>query len=356
MRILQLAPQDDSPPFELQVRALEARGIECTTVTVPGSVGPNTSRSVVDYLRFHPAVLRESFGSYDLVHANYGLTVPFALAQPRLPVVCSLWGSDLDGELGWISRHAARFCEATIVMSERMRHSLGRPAHVIPHGVDLDVFRPQPRSSAVAELDWDPDARHVLFPYKPDRTVKHYERAARIVEAVDDACATPVTLQTAEGVPHERMSTYMNAADCLLLTSRREGSPNVVKEALACNLPVVSTDVGDVRERIDGVVPSAVCETDGALRQAVQTIVERGERSNGRAQATEIDAERMAADLEAVYRSVADERSVRTRPHADRMDEDRVADESENRSNADSIESDPVTALRTVDRSSRIRR
>src|SRR6056297_3382497 len=136
MHVLQLAPQDDSPPFDLQVRALEKRGIECTTVTVPGSVGPNSSRSVRSYLRFFPTVLRESFGSYDLIHANYGLTAPAALAQSRLPVVLSLWGSDLEGELGWVSRYAARWCDARIVMSERMRRELDRSCHVIPHGVE----------------------------------------------------------------------------------------------------------------------------------------------------------------------------------------------------------------------------
>ncbi|MDS0475115.1 glycosyltransferase [Natrinema sp. 1APR25-10V2] len=306
MNVLNLTSKANSPPFELQVRALEERGIDCTTISVPGTVTADSGRSVFDYLRFHPTVLKESFGSYDLVHANYGLTAPFALAQPRLPVVLSLWGTDLDGELGWVSKTCAKHCEATIVMSERMQAELGRDCHVIPHGVDFDQFEPIPRSDAIARLDWDPDAKHVLFPYKAEREVKNYPRAKRIVEAVRDDVSEPVTLQTAREVPHREMPTYMNAADCLLLTSDREGSPNVVKEAMACNLPVVAVDVGDVRERLNGVTPSEVCRTDRELRRALSSILASGERSNGRTQAEEISTKWMSARIHDVYRDVID--------------------------------------------------
>ncbi|MFC4541764.1 glycosyltransferase [Halosolutus amylolyticus] len=304
MNVLHLTAKENSPPFRTQVRALEKRGIDCTTISVPGAVTADTSRSVLDYVRFHPTVLSESFGSYDLVHANYGLTAPFALAQPNLPVVLSLWGTDLDGELGWLSKLCAKRCDATIVMSERMKRELGQDSHVIPHGIDVDLFEPMPQSEAIDRLGWDPDAKHVLFPYKAEREVKNYPRAERIVEAVRDDVSNPVRLQTARDVPHERMPRYMNAADCLLLTSDREGSPNVVKEAMACNLPVVSVDVGDVRERLDGVSPSEVCRTDAELRRALATVLDRGTRSNGRELADRISTDRMAARIHEVYRDV----------------------------------------------------
>ncbi|WP_339106377.1 glycosyltransferase [Haloterrigena salinisoli] len=305
MNVLNLTSKENSPPFELQVEALEDRGVECTTVSVPGTVTADSSRSVIDYLRFHPTVLKESLGSYDLVHANYGLTAPFALAQPRLPVVLSLWGTDLDGDLGWISEFCANFCDATIVMSEGMKRDLGADCHVIPHGIDLDLFEPMARSEAIDRLGWEPDAKHVLFPYKAERTVKNYPRAERIVEDVREDVSEPVYLRTARDVPHEEMPLYMNAADCLLLTSEREGSPNVVKEAMACNLPVVSVDVGDVRERLEGVTPSEVCRNDRELRLALSAILNRGERSNGRDHADEISTDRMADRIHDVYRDVA---------------------------------------------------
>ncbi|WP_265107826.1 glycosyltransferase [Halosolutus halophilus] len=308
MNVLNLTSKESSPPFALQVEALEERGIECTTVSVPGSVTANTGRSIVDYLRFHPAVLRESFGSYDLVHANYGLTAPFALAQPNLPVVLSLWGTDLDGELGWLSRLCSNHCDATIVMSEAMKRELGRDCYVIPHGVDFDLFKPRPQTTAIDRLGWNPNAKHVLFPYKPEREVKNYPRAERIVNAVRTDVPEPIHLQTARDVPHSQMPLYMNAADCLLLTSDREGSPNVVKEAMACNLPVVSLDVGDVRERLEGVTPSEVCRNEVELRLALASILNRGDRSNGRKRADGISKERMAERIHGVYRDVLDGR------------------------------------------------
>jgi glycosyltransferase involved in cell wall biosynthesis len=102
------------------------------------------------------------------------------------------------------------------------------------------------------------------------------------------------------------MPTYMNAADALLLTSNREGSPNAVKEALACNLPVVSTDVGDVRERLSGVSPSAVCTTDDGLTDALVDVLAQGARSNGRDIVREVSVSRTRDRLHAVYQQVCE--------------------------------------------------
>jgi glycosyltransferase involved in cell wall biosynthesis len=246
-----------------------------------------------------------------LIHANFGLTAPMALAQVRLPVVLSLWGSDLHGEFGWLSRLCARWCDAVVVMSEAMADELDQDCHVVPHGIDFEKFRPEPVEDARARLDWDEDARHVLFPYAPDRAIKNYPRAERVVERArerldtSDAFDAPVKLQTVSGVSHDEIPTYMNAADVLLLTSDSEGSPNTVKEALACNLPVVSTRVGDVPERLDGVRPSAVCDDDPDLADALADVLSNPRRSNGRETVRDLRLERTGARLRGVYETVA---------------------------------------------------
>lgn len=310
VRVLNLVTNDEARFFKQQLDVLERRGVDGTTLAVPGKNRVTnesvTSRSVTDYLRFCPTVLRRSFDSYDLLHANYGLTAPHALAQPNLPVVLSLWGSDLLGRYGPVSRWCARWVDAVIVMSERMADALDVDSYVIPHGVDLDRFRPRPQREAREAVGWRHDAEHVLFPYPTQRDVKDYPRAERVVERVRDRLDADVELQTLHGVPHDEMPAYVNAADVLLLTSKREGSPNSVKEALACNLPVVATDVGDVRERLDGVEHSCVRETDRGLVEGVVDALERGRASNGREAAREVSLERMGERIEDVYASVLD--------------------------------------------------
>jgi glycosyltransferase involved in cell wall biosynthesis len=261
---------------------------------------------VTDYLRYLPMVLRQVSDEYDLVHANYGLTGPYALLQRHLPVVLSLWGSDLFGPFGPLSRWCARGARETVVMSPAMADALGTDCHVVPHGVDLSLFRPRPQAEARAELGWADDRHHVLFPYGTRREEKDYPRAERVVAAADDRLDATVVLQQVTGLPHEVLPTYMNAADALLLTSRREGSPNSVKEALACNLPVVSTDVGDVRERLEGVTPSRVCTGDRELVEGLVAVLADGGRSDGRRAAREVSLDRMGERLLEVYRTALD--------------------------------------------------
>ncbi|QLG28360.1 glycosyltransferase family 4 protein [Halorarum halophilum] len=313
MQVLNLVTSPDAEFYRLQVRALERQGIDETTLGVPGEQRFTDDgvddRSVLDYLRYYPQVLRESFDSYDLVHANYGLTAPAAIGQPNLPVVLTLWGTDLMGKYGRLGRLCARRADAVIVMSERMAETLPIDCHVIPHGVDLEQFRPFPQRPAREAIGWRHDASHVLFPYPEQRPVKDYPRAERVVEAARERYGGDIDLQTLYGVPHERMPLYMNAADALLLTSRREGSPNSVKEAMACDLPVVATDVGDVRTRLAGVDGSHVCRADGELVDGLVDVLERGEPSTGREAIAPLGLEQMGERIRAVYESVLDTRA-----------------------------------------------
>ncbi|WP_247004779.1 glycosyltransferase [Halosolutus gelatinilyticus] len=288
MDVLALTTYDEAPFLTQQIDELERRGVSIDCRSVPGHVSATESRSVTDYLRFFPEVIREGRNGYDLLHAHYGLTAPMALAQRRLPVVLTLWGSDLAGPVGPLTRVCAPRCDEVIVMTDQMRRQLDGDCEVIPFGIDLDRFRPTDRDRARNEVGWASDEYHVLFPYSPDRTVKNYPRAKRVVEAVDSRLDRPVNLQVVHGVDHETVPVYMNAADALVLTSDREGSPTAVKEALACNLPVVALDVGDVRERLDGVEPSTVSTSDTELVDGLADILRREERSNGRAAVAEL--------------------------------------------------------------------
>lgn len=299
MHVLQLVTNDRAPFFRQQLESLEALGVTSDVITPNGTHSPSKSRSPRSYADLALRTVRHSNQQYDLVHANYGLTAPAALLQRQLPVVLSLWGSDLLGKFGPLSQFCARHSDQVIVMTQGMAETLGQPCHVIPHGVDLDRFRPLP---ATPDVGWDGDV-NVLFPYDPERPVKDFPKARRVVEAVDERTDRTVTLRTLSGVAHDEMVRYYNAADVLLLTSKREGSPNVVKEALACNLPVVARAVGDVPERLDGLPVSRVCYSEYELIEGLQSVIDSDSQEDGRAAAAETSARRTAERIHRVYRT-----------------------------------------------------
>jgi glycosyltransferase involved in cell wall biosynthesis len=202
------------------------------------------------------------------------------------------------GSVGPMSKLCARRADEIVVQSTEMAEELGQPCTILPHGIDTEKFRPMDRSEAREEVDWNDDRYQVLFPYSPDRGVKDYPRAERVIEAADRRLDEPVELQTITGVPHERMPLYMNAADALILSSKREGGPNSVKEAMACNVPVVSTDVGNVAMLLRDVEPSVVASDDEVLIEGLVDILSAGERSNGRRVIGEIDLD---AQIDALY-------------------------------------------------------
>jgi glycosyltransferase involved in cell wall biosynthesis len=129
---------------------------------------------------------------------------------------------------------------------------------------------------------------------------------ARDAVAAATRLVGPIRFVVSDGtMPPESMPTLMNAADCLLLTSDYEGSPTVVKEALACNLPIVSVDAGDVAERLKGVEHSRIVSRDpGAIGRAVAEVLASRTRSNGRASVRDLDSATIALRLIAAYRDV----------------------------------------------------
>ncbi|WP_256300969.1 glycosyltransferase family 4 protein [Haloarchaeobius salinus] len=305
IEVLNLVTTEEATFFQKQCSALAERGIELETLAVPERPAADEHRSPLSYARLVPRAISRARDGFDIVHANNGLTAPAALAQSRLPVVISLWGTDLFGRFGAVSRAAACGADAVIVMSDGMAASLDVDAHVIPHGVDLDVFRPMSQDAARDRLGWRSDRYYVLFPYSTERAVKNYPRARRVVDEAATSLDHPVELTTVSGVDHHDMVRYYAASDALILTSRHEGSTNAVKEALACDTPVVSVDVGDVAERLAGTDRSRVCRSDEELVAGlVEVLPSEGEPGGERRAVTELGLERMAERIESVYRSV----------------------------------------------------
>ena len=274
-----------------QADSLAALGCENTLYEIQGY------RSSMEYLRAMSAIpLAARACGAELVHAHYGLSGA-AAARVRLPLVVSFCGDDLLGRpdargrltfksraLLPVSHQAARRADAVIVKSDEMRRAIPGIAgvDVIPNGVDLARFAPEPRASARAALGWR-DAGHVLlFAADPKELRKNWP-LADATRAALTARGLDVRLEAVHGRPQADMVRAMNAADVLLLPSFHEGSPNVVKEAMAVGLPVVAAPVGDCAERLRNVSPSWVVErTVEAFANAAAAVLADQRRSNGR--------------------------------------------------------------------------
>ena len=256
--------------------------------------GWRSSRAYLRALADLPHVARDC--GAELVHAHYGLSGAAALRVP-LPLVVSFCGDDLlgrpdaRGRLSFksralipLSRLAARRAHGVIVKSSEMAAVLTgiRDVHVIANGVDLSRFVPEPRDAARAALGWPSDPPVLLFAADPAEERKNWPLAVAVRDALA-ARGLAIRLEAVHHRPQADMVRAMSAADVLLLPSYHEGSPNVVKEAMAMNLPVVAAPVGDCRERLRDVTPSAVAErTVEAFAKATSQVLASGQRSNGR--------------------------------------------------------------------------
>lgn len=316
MRVLQLVTTETTF-FETQVEALNRQGVSCTTVSLPPR--PEDGRSLLAYGDLYRRLLSRATTEFDLVHANYGLVGPLALAQPRRPVVLTLWGSEIMGAAGWldaVSAWTARRSDAVVAPSTAISERLDCEHHVVPFGVDTDLFRPIPRADARDRLGWNRDADIVLFPYPPSRTIKNYPLAETVVERISDE----VVLKTMDGIPYEKVPLYMNASDAVLVTSRRESGPMVVKEATACGVPVVSTNVGFVADVLDGVIHSAVCSSREELVEGLTAALSDAGRATEHDRFAEsgldfdtLGLDRMGERLVDVYREAITRRESGTR-------------------------------------------
>ena len=304
--VTNMYPTDEQPWFGCFVRDqaedIEALGVHVRVFSFDGR------QDWQNYVRAARGVRRlVSEESFDVVHAHYGLTGAVAAVQRRVPLVTTFHGSDYNGWSMWqrrVSRIVARR-STSIVTSEDGRRALGRPsATVIPCGVDTELFAPIDRVAARRELGWEEGGSYVLFPgSRANRRKRADLFDAALVEARK---AMPSLWDVAlEGMSRDRAALALNAADVMLMTSDREGSPVTVRESLACMTPVVSVDVGDVVGVLAGLPGCSIHPRDpeklaGGVLDSLRT--DRHEALRRRAEETSRHA--VAQRVLAVYQSV----------------------------------------------------
>jgi teichuronic acid biosynthesis glycosyltransferase TuaC len=246
-----------SPIINNQGLSLQKNGIDVTYFTIIGKGVKGYTKSI--------KVLRHLLKThtFDVVHAHYSLSAFVASLAGAQPLIVSLMGSDVKSKLyfKYIIKLFDRYSwSKTIVKSEDMKLSLGiKDVFVIPNGVDYEKFRPLPKEICKNELGWDTSKIQILFAGSPKNKVKNYPLAQAVISLLAE---NDYELKVLDNIPNEKMPIYHNAADVVMLTSLWEGSPNVIKEAMACNRPIVSTDVGDVKSLIQNTLGCYITDSN----------------------------------------------------------------------------------------------
>jgi teichuronic acid biosynthesis glycosyltransferase TuaC len=306
-----------SPIVKAQGESLRKKGINIDFFTI-------TQRGFIGYLKAC-FILRNHLraNKFDIIHSHYGLCGIVALiAKKREKLVVSFMGDDIIGTnlkngsvtrasliIASINRYLSKkYYDHSITKSEEM---LNRIKHenvsLIPNGVDLELFHPEDKSISREKLLIDLKIKLIVFASDPLRTEKNFSLAENAVEYLSDPS---ITLKVIHDQNPETMPDWYNSADLLILTSFHEGSPNVIKEAMACNCPIVTTEVGDVKWVIGETKGCYVTSYDAEkISEKIKAIFEltgKNERTNGRERILHLglDSGSIADKIISVYKGV----------------------------------------------------
>jgi len=252
---------------------------------------------------------------YNIIHAHYGFTGIIAkLSSPKHKLIVSFMGGDLLGLVdrnGHFSLKSKLLASLVILFGNYFTHhnivkskNLGdrlkmKKTSLIPNGIDLSIFYPMDKLFARRKLNIPENKSYILFGSNPKRPEKNYKLFS---EAINNIKIKNLKIGVLQKFTPQEVMLHLNACDVMVLTSYYEGSPNVVKEALACNCPIVSTDVGDVKNRIKDIENSFVCDYDSLdLSKKIAYILKSKKRSNGLQSMSSLDINIIAKRILNVY-------------------------------------------------------
>lgn len=287
-----------------QVEEMRGLGTEVEVFSFP----PGSSHYIPAAWRLRRLLKHETF---DLIHVHYGLTAWSALLASARPLVVTFHGTDVRHPVvGALSRRIAWRSDLVATVSRSLfGPEDGRPglplvpgSAVLPCGPDLGRFRPQSRAEARQQLGLDPEGRYLFFPANPKRAEKRVDRALEV------AAASGAELLTGGSIDPDQMPLWVNAANAVLVTSDYEGFGLTCVEALACNVPVLSTPVGIAPFALAGIAGTTCAPFDlASWSDAVRPHLEASDpRVEGNRRAESLSAARMAERTIVAYRGVLD--------------------------------------------------
>jgi len=288
-----------APFITEQVESLRATGIELDYFFIE-------QKGIKGYLH-SLSLLKQAIRTFEpeVIHAHYGLSGLLANLQRHVPVVTTYHGSDINEQnVKRYSNIAIRLSHYNIFVSQRLADSVRHKKRfsVIPCGVDTSFFHPIEKQVARQTLGWKQEDTYIVFTGSPEDKVKNYDLAQQAVSLLPNTRIIPLV-----GFTRNEINLLLNAADVALMTSFTEGSPQVIKEAMACNCPIVSTNVGDVASLTANLAGCYIASDESAdIAQKIQAAIDfshSGKRTEGRKKIkqTGIDSNTIALRIKAIY-------------------------------------------------------
>ena len=288
-----------APFITEQVESLRASGIELDYFFIE-------QKGIKGYLQ-SLSLLKQTIKTFepDVIHAHYGLSGLLANLQRRVSVVTTYHGSDInDPRVKRYSNISIRLSHYNIFVSQRLADTIRHKKRysIIPCGVDMSLFYPIERQVARESLGWTNEGKYIVFSGNPEDKVKNFELARQAVSLLPNTQLMPLV-----GFTREEVNLLLNAADVALMTSFTEGSPQFIKEAMACNCPIVSTDVGDVKSFIKDIEGCYIaCYKQTNIANKLQAAIEfshLGKRTESRKKIkqTGIDLHTIALRIKAIF-------------------------------------------------------
>ena len=286
-----------------QMESLRSLGIHCDLFLIVG-------KGKSGYFRNAIAIRRKTKAAdYQLIHAVFGFSGLAAALQRRVPVITSFIGSDIHSNSKLITKLVLFLSCYSIFVENKLVSLSGATKRysIIPFGIDTQIFKPSNKLLARKQLNYNTDEKIIVFASSFLRPDKNFTLAQKAMQYLDIPFRI---IELGKSYTREELALFYNAADLFLMTSLHEGSPQTIKEAMACNCPIVSTDVGDVKEVLgntDGTYLSSYDPKNVAekIQLALEFAATKG-RTNGRERIIELglDNQQIAQRIYKVYQEV----------------------------------------------------
>lgn len=320
MKVLILTPEwpdaqnPNAVPFLVrQVESMKKLGFEMRIFYFRG--GGNPLHYLRAMFRLWNYLIRNEV---DLIHAQWGQGAIPAYFTLK-PLIITYRGSDLQGIpdarskyglkgkiLVGVSKFMSSRATEIITVSEKLKSLLKtqKPVHVIPSGIDFGQLPTISKAEARKKLGISQNTRLIFFPSNPKRSVKRYDLALAGVQKAKEYFHD-LEFHFADGFTHETTLLWIKASDIVLFTSSHEGSPNVIKESLALNTPIISTKVGDVPQFLENLQGSVLLENTApdTLAEAIHQLLNNPVSNyDSKSRVIHLDEQILSQQIAEIYR------------------------------------------------------